>query len=157
MPEYDIHSNSRPFTEVSENPVIIDEFSVEHLIDHMLIINEEGHKRSIFHQGKEIGQEFIAGTAALLTGAFTLSKLAIFRGRDFMTPDLTGAQILVMDAHNDHHRKVDGVELFGRGVAALSSELTAVQSEAIAKINSVSTESLDNDVKDLPGILAHTH
>lgn len=103
--------------------------------------------------------KFIAGTAALFVGAFALSRLSIFTGRQFMTPGLTDDQILKMDKHNGHHRTANSVENFGQGLiaAAVSGKLTADQSEVLTKVSNRLVELLNDDVKDLPEPLAHTH
>src|SRR3989338_9117557 len=63
--------------------------------------------------------KFAAGTAALLTGAFVLSRSAIYKSAHFRRPDLTQEQLDSMDFHNANHSLLDVVRAFTDGVSTL--------------------------------------
>jgi len=110
-------------------------------------VNREPNQRTL---------KFIAGTAALLAGAYALSRLSIFIGRDFKTPNLTDAQILAMDGHNNFHRKIDNADSFGKGILVLGKP-TDAQLKDLKESDNLSAKLLDDSIKNLPSPLNHTH
>ncbi len=100
-------------------------------------------------------------TATPIIGIYLLSNLAIFIGRDYLTPGLSEKQLKIMDKHNDHHHHIDLINILGSGLGTGLNIVNPGASEEIKKIKEAGLAeengALDQDVADLPPPLNHKH